>query len=352
MADQIRIGHRQLISAINEALNAEGVLQEVREMEAEVMAEADLMGVPSHGVRMLPGLVRGIREGRAARAPRLKLVRDRSAVCVLDCDNGPGRFVSVRAMQQAVVRARSFGAGVCVAIRTTHWGRAHAYACRAAAAGMIGLCTTNAIPNMVAWGSSVPLLGNNPLAIAVPRGEKQDPLVLDIAMSQAALGKVGTHLREGKSVPHGWGLDSSGQPTTDPGAILSSRRFLPMGGHKGVGLALMMELLTGALGGELLSHEVARLDTTALDPNATKLFLALQIEAFVERQRFNRKVDEFLGYLREATEPGMEITFPSDRSWQTRDRYLVEGIPIHREIMESLRAIGMDLSSAPWQSPH
>ncbi len=345
MADEIRIGHRQLINAINEVLSAEGVSPEVREVEAEVMAEADLMGVPSHGVRMLPGLVRGIREGRAARAPRLRLVRDRSAVCVLDCDNGPGRFVSVRAMQQAVDRARSFGAGVCLAIRTTHWGRAHAYACRAARAGMIGLCSTNAIPNMVAWDSTIPLLGNNPLAIAVPRGEKHDPLVLDMAMSQAAVGKVGTHLREGKPVPHGWGLDSSGQSTTDPGAILSSRRFLPMGGHKGAGLALMMELLTGALGGELLSHEVARLDTTALDPNATKFFLALDIGAFVDRRCFDRKVEDFLGFLRTAVEPGMEITFPGDRSWQTRDRYLAEGIPIHREIAESLRAIGANLLS-------
>ena len=345
MADEIRIGHQQLVSAINHVLSAEGVLPEVCDVEAEVMAEADLMGVPSHGVRMLPGLVRGIREGRASRVPRLRVVRDRSAVCVLDCDNGPGRFVSLRAMQQAVEKARRFGTGVCLAIRTTHWGRAHAYACRAARAGMIGLCTTNAIPNMVAWGSSVPLLGNNPLAIAVPRGEKHDPIVLDIAMSQAAIGKVGTHLREEKPVPHGWGLDSSGQPTTDPKAIMSSRRFLPMGGHKGVGLALMMELLTGALGGELLSHEVGRLDTSALDPNATKFFLALDIEAFIDRQSFERKVDELVGYLRGARKPGMEITFPGDRSWQMRDRYLSEGIPIHREIAESLRTIGLNLAS-------
>ena len=340
MGDEIRVGLKELIGAIDRALAAEGVVHEVRAVEAEVMAEADLMGVPSHGVRMLPGLIQGLREGRASRAPRLRCVRDHAAVCVLDCDNGPGRFVSVRAMEHATQRALRYGVGVCLAIRTSHWGRAHAYACRAARMGMIGLCTTNAIPNMLAWHSSKPLLGNNPLAIAAPGGGT-DPIVLDIAMSQAAVGKVGTYMREGKTVPVGWGLDASGRPTSDPGAIMSSRRFLPMGDHKGAGLALMLEILTGALGGMLLSHEVARADSSTLDSNATKFFLALNIEAFVERDRFETKIAELLDYLRGACEPGMEISFPGDRSWRTRDRYLAEGIPIHPEIADSLRAVGV-----------
>src|SRR5258708_7311963 len=117
-------------------------------------------------------------------------------------------------------------------------------ACRAAQAGMIGLCTTNAIPNVVAWGSTRPLLGNNPLAIAVPRGEGKEPIILDIAMSQAAVGKIRTFLREGRKVPADWGLDGSGRPSDDPAAILASRSDLPFGGHKCVGLALMMALLT------------------------------------------------------------------------------------------------------------
>jgi LDH2 family malate/lactate/ureidoglycolate dehydrogenase len=339
----IRIEYKELVSAIHNVLAAEGVPAPVCEAESEVMAEADLMGVPSHGVRMLPGLVRGLREGRASASPRLQLIRDRGAACVLDCDNGPGRYISLRAMDHAVERARRFGVGACLAVKTTHWGRAHAYACRAAAAGMVGICTTNAIPNMVAWGSSNPLLGNNPLAIAVPRTPGRDPIVVDIAMSQAAVGKVGTHLREGKEVPHGWGLDSDGKPTSDPAAIVASRRFLPMGGHKGAALALMMELLTGALGGMFLSHEVERLDPTALDPNATKLFLAMDVETFVERELFEQKIDQLLRFLRGAAESGEEIVFPGDRSWQTRDRYLVEGIPIHAQIVEQLRAIGMVL---------
>jgi LDH2 family malate/lactate/ureidoglycolate dehydrogenase len=338
MSEDIRVKPERLVALVHDALAAEGVPAAVCSVEAEVMAEADWLGVPSHGVRMLPGLIRGFREGRANRNPRLHLLRDRAATCVLDGDNGPGRYLSVCAMQQAVGKSKSFGVGICLATRTTHWGRAHSYAGRAARAGMIGICTTNAIPNMLAWGSAQPLLGNNPLAIAVPRGESKDPIVLDMAMSQAALGKIGTYLREGKTIPLNWGLDASGRPTVDPETVLSSRNILPMGDHKGAGLALMMELLTGALAGAMLSHEVAQIDSTGLDPNTSKLFLALDVEVFEERSRFEQKVEQMLAYLRD-TEDGRNILYPGERGWQIRDQYREEGIPIHPAIVEQLQGI-------------
>ncbi len=342
MVAGIRIGHSDLVSAVERVLAREGVREDVCRVEAELAAEADLMGVPSHGVRMLPLLVRALRERRASRNPVFRTVRESPAVCVLDCDDGPGRYVSVQAMNRAMERAGINGVGACLAIRTTHWGRAHAYACQAANAGMIGICATNAIPNMTAWGSTRPLLGNNPLAIGVPRGPGKDPIVLDMAMSQAAVGKVGTYLREGRQVPATWGLDQSGKPTTDPAEIISSQRFLPMGDHKGAGLAMMMELLTGALGG-CLNFEFSRLDGSALDPKASKFFLALMVDSFTERERFYRKVEDLLSYLRASSEPGQEILYPGERGWQTRDRYLADGIPIHPQIAAQLREIGMDL---------
>lgn len=339
----VRIGHRVLVDIILGALEAEGVPGPVREAEAELMAEADLMGVPSHGVRQLPGLIRAIREKRANPSPNLQLLRGRAAVCVMDGDNGPGRYVALRAMEIAVERARGFGAGICLMSRTTHWGRAHAYACRAARAGMIGLCTTNAIPNMLVPGSHKPVLGNNPIAIAAPRAQGRDPIVLDIALSQAAVGKVGTYMREGRSVPTNWGLDKSGRPTSDPAEIMASRKFLPMGEHKGAGLAIMMELLTAALCGGLFSHEIARLDSSALDPNASKLFVAIDVASFVDVGRFEARVEDLVAYLRDSAGKGVEILYPGERGWKTRDRYLEEGIPIHPEIAAQLRSIGINL---------
>ncbi len=342
MPEEIRVEHETLVALIRQTLAGVGVPSPISEIEAEVMAEADLLGVPSHGVRMLPGLVQAIREGRATANPQVRVLRARLASCLLDGDNGPGRYLSVYAMDRAVERTQQFGVGVCLLTRATHWGRAHAYAYRAAQAGCIGLCTTNAIPNMLAWDSTRPLLGNNPLAIAVPRGKAQEPIVLDMAMSQAAVGKIGTFLREGKKVPANWGLDASGNPTDDPAEILSSRRLLPFGEHKGAGLALMMELITGALAGGMFSQEIVQADATGLDPNSSKLFIALDVQAFVDKERFAERVQYLLDYVRNA-EPDLHITFPGERGWQTRARYLAEGIPIHPDIAAQLQAIGVTL---------
>lgn len=342
MSNEIRIPREKLVSIICDTLASVGVPLHICAVEAEVMAEADLLGVPSHGIRMLPLLMRGIREGRATANPQIKILRERTATILIDGDNGPGRYVSVQAMQYAVKRAKEFGIGVCIATRVTHWGRAHAYAYCAAQAGCVGICTTNAIPNMLGFGSLNPLLGNNPLAIAVPRGDR-DPIIFDMAMSQAAVGKVGTCLREGKSVPGNWGLDASGNPTNDPSAILASGRIMPFGDHKGAGLAIMMELLTGALAGGLFSQEIAQVDKAGLDPNTSKFFLAIDVDAFIDKERLAQRIDDFLNLLREM-EPGLTITFPGERGWQTRDANLRDGVPIHREIVEQLKSIGVELS--------
>jgi len=193
---------------------------------------------------------------------------------------------------------------------------------------------------MLAWASTKPLLGNNPLAIAVPRGRGQEPIVLDMAMSQAAIGKIKTFLREGKSVPDGWGLDSAGRPTNDPAAILGGGKVLPFGDHKGAGLAFFMELITGALSGGLFAYEIAQADATGLDPGASKLFLSLNVEAFVDAEHFSERVEDLVTWLREA-EPGLVITLPGERGWQTRVKHLAEGIPIHAEIVEQLEAVGV-----------
>ncbi len=343
MSDEIRVEHGVLVETITQVLAAEGVPEHIRGVEAEVMAEADLLGVPSHGIRMLPLLVKGLRGGRANPNPQLTILRDHAATCLLDGDRGPGRYVSVQGMAEAVARARRFGVGLCVATRVTHWGRAHAYACRAAQAGMIGICTTNAIPNMTGWGSSRPVLGNNPLAIGVPTGPGRDPLVLDIAMSQAAVGKIGTYLREGKPAPSGWGLDAAGQPTNDPAAILASGLVLPMGDHKGAGLALMMEILTGVLSGGLLSHEVAQNDGSGLDGEGSKFFLAVDIAKFGEPARFVQRIEDLLAFVQAGVGAGQEFLAPGQRGWQTRDRNLVAGVPIHKQIVEQLAHIGVTL---------
>jgi LDH2 family malate/lactate/ureidoglycolate dehydrogenase len=330
-----RVSLDRLTGWIRAVLEMEGVPRAIARAEAEIMAEADLHGVPSHGVRMLPGLVQGLRDGRATRDPQLRMLRDRGAVLMLDCDRGPGRFTSAHAMGRAVGRAREHGIGFCLAINTTHWGRGHAYALRAARNGMVGVCATNAMTNMTAWGSDRPVLGNNPLAIGVPR--RPEPVVLDMAMSQAAVGKIGTWVREGKRAPLGWGVDSAGQPTDDPARILESNRLLPSGDHKGAGLAVMLELLTAGLSGERLSQEMVQADSSGLDPRATKFFMAIDPECLGGLATLEGRVEDLSAWLHEHA--GVPVTLPGDRGIETRKKYLEEGIPIHEAIVSALAGL-------------
>jgi LDH2 family malate/lactate/ureidoglycolate dehydrogenase len=153
MTDSLRISYEVLCQRLAQRLHEAGIPQQQALLEATIMAEADLQEVPSHGVRMLPGLLSALADGRVKPNPVFSLERELGAICVLDCGNGPGRYAAAHAMEQAKTRAKQFGVGICLAKRTTHWGRAHAYASRAAQDGFIGICTTNAIPSMAIGGA-------------------------------------------------------------------------------------------------------------------------------------------------------------------------------------------------------
>lgn len=337
MANFQRIPYETLCHFIAKVIQAAGVPPSQAQLEAEIMAEADLLETPSHGVRMLPGLLAAIAEKRINPNTSVTVVRELGAICVVDCHNGLGRSTSVAAMQHAVDRAAQFGVGVCLAKNTTHWGRAHAYASRAAQQGFIGICTTNAVPTMAIAGAKKRVIGNNPLAIGVPGMVADEPVVLDIAMSQAAVGKVGTWLREGKVPPQNWGIDNDGNATSDAREILQGA-VLPMGEHKGAGLAVMIELLTAALAGAALSHEILTHDSSGIDPNASKLFIALNIDAFLPRDQFEERVTSLLRYLDQEAAP---FQYPGERGWEAKHRNLIEGVPLHAEIVAQLANVGI-----------
>jgi LDH2 family malate/lactate/ureidoglycolate dehydrogenase len=340
--EEQRFGYHQLCSAVTRAIVVAGVAADLAEIEAAVMVEADLQGVPSHGVRMLPGLLRGLADGRVNTRPDIRLLHEFSAVCRLDGDNGPGRYVARQAMNHAMERASRFGIGVCLAGRTTHWGRAHYYAAWAARQGLIGICMTNGMPCMAIFGATTRVIGNNPLAIAIPRGEEEDPVVLDMAMSQAAVGKVATWLREKREIPEHWGLDDQGRPSSDAKAILGGA-VLPFGGHKGAGLALMIELLTAGLAGGLFGNEIMAGDRSGLDPESSKLFVAIDPQAFGDREILATRVGEYLAYLGEVTVGAESLTWPGRRGYGARTVNLARGVPLHREIVAELRAAGVVL---------
>ncbi len=336
----------ELAASIVDALVREGVPPEIAAIEAKLAVDADLQGVPSHGLRLFVMLLAGIRNGSVHSAPDLRVLRDHAAICMIDGDHGPGRYLSVRAMEAAIDRARKYGIGACLAAHTSHWGRAHAYAELAARAGMIGICTTNAKATMACWGSRGPVIGNNPVAIGIPGPGPDEPVVFDMAMSVAAVGKVATFLREGKSVPDTWGIDAEGLPTNDAAAVLAGA-VLPAAGHKGAGLALMMQLMTAALAGGLLDHELTVHDRSGIDTESSKLFIALDVEAFVEPETFRARAAALAAWLGTRTGGGEEgFRWPGERGRNEAARNLRSGVPLHPEIVALLESSGVGLPRA------
>lgn len=336
--DILTFSYKALLAKLTQKLLSLGLREEDAILEAQIMLEADLHGVPSHGVIMLPRIETAIRTGTLNPHAQTTIVNNFGAIIVKDYANGPGRSAAVNAMTLAIDKARQFGVGVCLARNTTHWGRAHAYVSRAALQGMLGICCTNAIPTMTAGGAHKAVLGNNPLAIGVPSPNNEDPLVLDMAMSQAAVGKIATMLRENKMVPDGCGVDASGTSTTNAEAILSGA-VSPLGAHKGEGLAIMLEFLTSILGGMQTAPEIAGNAQAGIDADATKLFIALDIERFATRDQYEKSGTRFINYLRDVASP---IKMPGERGWATA-KTNNDSVPLHKNIVALLQKSGIQI---------
>jgi LDH2 family malate/lactate/ureidoglycolate dehydrogenase len=225
---------------------------------------------------------------------QINVLKETMVSVQLDGDNGPGQWVSVVAMRHAIRKAKASGVGVVGAIHSNHFGAAGHYAWMAAQEGLIGLCTTNGGLVLAPWGGVTPTFGNNPLGVGIPAG-KHPPIVLDIAMSTVAMGKVSLAVAEGKPIPLGWMMDKRGQPTTNPDDFRDGFG-VPIAEHKGYGLALTMEMLAGVLTGAGFCHdhgrEIARDD--ARPPDLGHFFLAINPEMFMPVADFRARVDRMI----------------------------------------------------------
>ncbi|MBI1930082.1 Ldh family oxidoreductase [Candidatus Poribacteria bacterium] len=344
-----RIEYPDLVQFIKNVLMAVGVPPHIAAVEAEIGAEVDLCGVHSHGVRLLPVTVENIRKGVTNPAPKVEIIAEYPASILAQADRGIGRYVSAVGMDMAMKRAEVYGLGAAAIRGVAHWGRGYSYALRAARAGMMGLAFTNAIVNFPAWGTSAPSLGNNPMAIGVPVDDGE-PVVLDIAMTQTSIGRVRDAAARGQRVPLGWGLDEQGMATDDPSAIIASGRFLPMGAHKGSGLAFMIELLTAGLAGGLLCYEQGtegRPSDTA--GGSTKFFIA--IKPFGDW--LSERAESLKAHLKSAPpapEQG-EVQWPGEGSYRRRTEYLEHGIPLPFKLAADMEELGRELSvSLNWKA--
>jgi len=313
-----------------QALLTGGVPRKEAQTAAAAQVEANLCGVDSHGVRMLPGIIALIRNGKINPNGRIQVIKETPAMAHLDADLALGSVVGIYAMKRAVEKAKGSGAGFVLVRNSTHWGRPAYYSILAARQGCIGICFGNTESNMPPWGAKETRIGNNPISISAPRA-CGEPVALDMAMSQAAFFKVVMYNREGRKVPFGWGVDDQGKPTDDPAAILKSKRLVPMGQHKGSGLALMIDIMTGILSGGKFCGEL--LEEGRGLPHATaysQAFIAIDIGSFIPLEIFQERVDELVTYVKGANiaEGFSEIHVPGERAWKERILREKEGIPL------------------------
>ena len=322
---------------------------------ATVLIDANLRGVDTHGVALLPLYARRLRSGAIDARPSIQVVRETASFALIDGGNGLGQLAAVRAMQLALRKAGETGAAIVGVRNSNHFGAAAHYAMMGPADGKIGLAMTVGAGNCMApWGGVDNLLSNNPLAIAVPAGEEVSP-VLDMATSVVARGKVIAAAKEGRPVPAEWALDAAGRPTTDPHAALEGV-LLPIGGYKGYGLTVMIGLLAGALTGAALDRQVRPfLEETIAPANGGHLFGAIDVGAAGPLEEFCARVDAHVRTIRESRRaPGVErIYVPGEIEHLTARERRLNGIPLGAPSVQELRRLAGELDvRAPFAAGH
>lgn len=323
----------------------------------ERMLEADLMGVDSHGVGMLPAYENNRLNGALVVNPTITVERDIAAVAMIDAGHGMGHIAATQAMQLAIDKAKSFGIALVSVRQSNHYGAAGVYSNMGRRAGVIGISTTGTTQrSVVPTFGREPRYSTNPIAFAAP-GTQTDGFSLDMATSTVAVGKLRVAMRAEKDIPVGWAVDSNGAPETDPVAALDSvpKRLTPLGGtrelgsHKGYGLAMMVEILSSILNGSYVGGYDLGTDQRGKFINVGHCFIAID-PALVRGDdgAFTDELDRLTRYLRAtpAADAGNPVLVPGDPEWASYEQRTKHGIPMTRNLFEEIRAVTKSCNSS------
>ena len=335
----------QLRSFIASAFEACGMPAHHAARMGHLMAEADIGGQDGHGVFRLPMYIKRIKAGGMDVNPDIKVISERTATALLDGGNGPGHLVMSRAAELAVKKAKTSGVAWVGARNSNHAGPAFLYARIPLTANMVGLYVAVGSANhMPPWGGTDMLLSTNPIAVAIP-SHKQPDIVLDMATTVAAYGKVKTAADRGETMPEGWMIDKQGRPLTDP-TRAGEGLLLPIGGPKGYGLSLIFGLLAGTLNGAAFGKDVVDFNA---DPKTTtntgQFVIALDIEAFMDAATFKSQIDGIWDEMKSSARlPGVDgIRLPGERLAAVSADHLKNGIEIPATLVTRLDGLADDL---------
>ncbi len=305
---------------------------------AEVLVEADLRGVDSHGVTRLSGYLDMIDAGHVRPRPDVTVERESGATALMDGDSGIGIIAAKQAMDRAIALSAETGIA-CVSLRNvSHTGLLGWYTMRAARQGLIGIAMNNGPCMTPPFGGLEPVAATNPISIAAPSGGPH-PVALDMATTTVAAGKIRLARKLGQPIPADWGLDRDGQPCTDPAEVIDNGFYQWTGGYKGFGLAMMIEILTGVLSGGLFGRDVPTMIAYGQDPLISNgFYVAIDVERFLPLDDFCSRVDRLVEQVR-GTEPidaSQPVMVAGDKELACRETRLEQGIPLSHQVADEL----------------
>ena len=320
---------------------ANGLSAENAATISDCLITADLRGVSSHGIVRVKSYLERAKKEHWNPDPKLSF-SGKGAICTLDGDDGFGSLVGTAAMHKAMELAREHGVGICSVRKSSHFGMASYYSLMAAKEDMIGFCCTNGVSNVAPFGSKEGMLGTSPFAFSAPVKDSA-PFSLDISCSVSAHGRVTNAKREGKPIPEGWAIDKDGYPTTDPAEALKGF-MLPFGGHKGSGIAMVIDFLCGILNSGNTSKHVRQ--DPSIGPGIGHFFLAIDISAFEPLDEFKERALSFVTEMKNAAPaPGVkELFVPGEQAAKKTDYNLTHGIIVGEGGLKELAEVAERLN--------
>lgn len=350
MADTVQAGvhvpRAVLEGWCRDILQASGVAESDAACVAASLTAADSRGISSHGAARLLGVyVRRLQVGSTRTTPDIRVVQRKGGVALLDGDAGLGQVVGSEAMRLAVTLAQEHGVGAVGVRNSSHFGIGAFFVEQATRAGMVGLAMSNATPNMPPAGARSRFLGTNPFTLGVPGPTPEQPIVLDMATSVVARGKIVMADKHGEAIPPGWAMTDGGEPTTNAADALLGA-VLPMAGYKGSGLAMMIDILSGVLTGAASGQDVIDLyDRSERHQDLGHFFVAIDVAAFCPPDVFQARVERYAGQVRlQPRVPGVEqILLPGDRERAAQEQAALVGIPLSATDLADLDALAREL---------
>ncbi len=350
MSEYCRYAAAELRAFCAQALERAGARPEDSAVIGDGLIAADLRGVHSHGALRVGIYVDRLRAGSINPNAELQIARDSGAVVVADAEAGPGIAMAARAMDLAIARAHAHGIAAVSLRNANHCGMLAYFAMRALPAGAVGFAASNGDSLVAPWGARSKFLGTNPMAVAVPANE-EPPVVLDMATSVVAHGRIKGAADRGETIPPDWAVDAAGRPTTDPVQALAGA-LLPFGGFKGSGISILIDLIAGLLPGGRSGPEIVPLYQRLAEPQGIgQLFVALYIDAFDSLQTYTRRVDETVRKIR-ALPPAAgapRVILPGELEHLRAQDYTATGIPLPSDTMAEIERTASLLGLAPPQ---